>query len=700
MKRFLSLLIAILMLLPALSACTTVPPEGQTAGTTETPSGEAVPTPEETRTVVHVQYGMDAAAENRAHGEHLASMLETLGYTVQLGPRDSSDVPAADYRVWIALSDEEDLGETGYAIRKEDNRLLIEATHPVLLELAVASVTPDKISREAAYTGADPFEAIEPCEVTLEDKLVLFTSGNAGFTVKADTSDADIERAASDLDKLLKGRFGEYACEEPDYTVELSKLPTDYASFYNLYAITVEDKTVRIASTTYRGLNEGVHKLCEILFAMQDGERLYYPAGLSFSHLIDDTLPALPKLSGCTVYDNNFDGSYTLALEDADRATFDAYTEKLTHSGYRLVEERAQDYEKKNFSDGSVTGTYQNHYRTYINDFSTVHAYYIEATGSMRVVGANISEYDSYRSIEAEAAPAGSETCDSFFAMLDIGGINEDKPTFVYTQGACLVWRLNDGRFIIVDCGQWKDNDLAATEVDRLYNFLLEHSVDGRVVVAAWILTHCHSDHINIMWKLEERYGERITIQHFLYNFPDPFYVLEHPGFTTIDHEYYTIRFPRMKDLLARYDCLVARTGRAYTFANATVEILFTHDDFYPDKLSIFNNSSTVFKITVDGTSFLIPGDLQEAGQEKASEQCGTLLDCDYIQATHHGYNGLLKFYQYGVNEKEGKTALWPLPVPGSTIKDLEANRWLMANATNLYSRDGIYLTYLPKREQ
>jgi beta-lactamase superfamily II metal-dependent hydrolase len=51
------------------------------------------------------------------------------------------------------------------------------------------------------------------------------------------------------------------------------------------------------------------------------------------------------------------------------------------------------------------------------------------------------------------------------------------------------------------------------------------------------------------------------------------------------------------------------------------------------------NNHSLVVKVTFDSASFLITGDLEEAGLETLIEQYGdsTLLDCDVLFVGHHG---------------------------------------------------------------
>jgi hypothetical protein len=123
-----------------------------------------------------------------------------------------------------------------------------------------------------------------------------------------------------------------------------------------------------------------------------------------------------------------------------------------------------------------------------------------------------------------------------------------------------------------------------------------------------------------------------------------------------------------MYSMLGHYNSLIAHSGMVYEFGDAKVEILSTHEDFYPNMLNIYNNSSTIFKITLAGKTFLVAGDLQEEGQVKAIKRCGTLLESDFLQVTHHGCNGQPEFFKYIVGLDESGNfntdtiVIWPLP--------------------------------------
>ena len=186
---------------------------------------------------------------------------------------------------------------------------------------------------------------------------------------------------------------------------------------------------------------------------------------------------------------------------------------------------------------------------------------------------------------------------------------------------------------------------------------------------------------------------DNVEIENYLYNFPDYEFSIGTPG-SNINPSYYTEWFPKMADMMKRENNLVVHTGFSYQFADMTIDILYTNEDYYPNSIKSFNNSSTVYKITLAGKTFLVAGDLEEPGQKVCNQMAGNLLDADYLQITHHGYNGQIEFYQYivgldqnGSFDTDNTVVLWTLP--SKEITSLytrnEANKWIKANVPQIH---------------
>ena len=395
----------------------------------------------------------------------------------------------------------------------------------------------------------------------------------------------------------------------------------------------------------------------------------------------------IPTPNGATLYDGNFDNTATYVLGNTNYEAFVAYTHKLEAAGYVLQQERSTSYEYLEFDSPNYKAggdnTRENFFKTYTNQDYMIHVYFCEGTQNLRAVVSPVADYEAYAAVNQ---PTDYKTVTTpLFASLDMGAYSD--------QGFCFVYRLSDGRFILVDGGQWHD-DKPTDDAYRLYDWLKAHAdYDGdgnyennKVTIAAWLITHHHSDHINIAMLFHDLFKDEVDIQTYLYNFPSYEYARSIPG-SNVKVDYYTVRFPMMHKLMQNNNTLIAQTGFVYYFADCSIEILYTHNDFYPNEIKSFNNSSTVYKITLAGKTFLVAGDLEEPGQKVCNQMAGNLLDADFLQVTHHGWNGQIEFYQYIVNgEFDDTVVLWTLPRKENTSQySKTANKFLKENVKQIH---------------
>lgn len=441
----------------------------------------------------------------------------------------------------------------------------------------------------------------------------------------------------------------------------------------------------------------------------------------------------IPLPDGAILYDGNFANNVTYALDGVDESLFTDYVNLLKSQGFSQKEQRTTTFQ---YSDFDVTNTpeytvdgatkkanytytgnyvddrnYYNYYYILTNADYMINVYFCSATGDMRIIVSDAEEYEKYDAVNDEA-PAYDTVTTPLFAQLDIGGrdykATSGSSITGVTNGLCYVYRLSDGRFMVIDGGFWNDKDTNGDEMARLLQWMQQHAdydhdgnyKNNKVTIAAWLITHHHSDHINGAYKFGMMYkdNELVEIQNYLYNFPSFEYAESMYGTDLAIGGAYLTYYPKMYTMLGNYNSQIVHSGMKYAFADATVEILSTHEDFYPDILKIYNNSSTIFKITLAGKTYLIAGDLQEEGQIKAIKRCGTLLESDFLQVTHHGCNGQLEFFKYIVGYSSpgvfntDTVIVWPLPkgedetwYEGTSARAF-AMRWLRENfnsATN-----------------
>ncbi len=244
--------------------------------------------------------------------------------------------------------------------------------------------------------------------------------------------------------------------------------------------------------------------------------------------------------------------------------------------------------------------------------------------------------------------------------------------------GMCLLVQCSDYSFFVVDSGhyyQFNDND-------RIYNFMRQRTPKGKkIVISGWFITHAHSDHISKLYDFL-RYNMRdVVIEAFYSNLVSNKYAektwskeeraLAEKLFTMLDtmHD-----IPKIK----------LHTGQRFWVRNLAFDVLCTHEDIYPEKLSNYNDSCTVLMMTACDTRILIPGDASALSSRIMEERYGNLLECDIAQIAHHGHSGLSKsFYELA----RPKIALFPVTQIkfDEDFPRIEANRRILEIADEYY---------------
>lgn len=197
----------------------------------------------------------------------------------------------------------------------------------------------------------------------------------------------------------------------------------------------------------------------------------------------------------------------------------------------------------------------------------------------------------------------------------------------VYINGMSYVVQLADRSFIIYD-GGYPDTD------DDLWNKLVElNGSSSGIVIRAWLLTHGHDDHYRCMQSFANNYASRVKVEYFLMS---PINSADVQASWDATFTNGTIQQSIAKFAGAK-TCYV-HTGMRFTFCNTEMDILFTADDLFIEKLSNdFNNSSIVSKIYTDNKSAIFLGDAGDDTAFKLEDYYGNYLKSDMCQIAHHG---------------------------------------------------------------
>lgn len=343
-------------------------------------------------------------------------------------------------------------------------------------------------------------------------------------------------------------------------------------------------------------------------------------------------------------------------------AAYENYCKTLVSEGYRLYSDNTKE---------------NNIYRTY-NSKDGKHTLYVVYAAFSHATEQNVSYYAP--SIRVISAPLSSVNLvdEKVLSAQKYTRITDSSITTVrlaYTTGTFgmnYVIMLEDGSFIVYDGGGAGKTNPANDHV-RLYQVLCDLYAQARggdavptkddpLVIAGWILTHQHWDHISVFKDFCKNYGGQMSVKiEALYaNFvsESEFFNAYNPE-TSLSSKIETYE-EYTKENMKYYKL---HSGMKLYIRNAELEVLYTHEDLYPQRLGYFNDSSTVVRFTIhnslggeDVTATFL-GDLYQKGSKALRALYGNTIQSDFVQVAHHGYNAVEKeLYQLLAPE----TLLWP----------------------------------------
>lgn len=291
-------------------------------------------------------------------------------------------------------------------------------------------------------------------------------------------------------------------------------------------------------------------------------------------------------------------------------ARFDAYGALLEQAGFAC---------KERFSAGHRS------FAAYEKDGWGVFANYFANTAELQLV------------VEENSA---------YFAFSDVAGAACATPRVTQVKlvdyGLSYVVRLSDGRLLVIDGGSAVEEEAAA-----LFDRLKADSPVDKPVIAAWIMTHPHSDHMNCFFPFMNRYGEDVTIERFFFNFPEGDDLEHYPAMATISAlsgqwagENIT-NTEVIRQFLERLEILgtpvyTPHTGQSYTLGDACLHFLTTMDDSIHVSTNI-NAASLMFMVELGGQKIFFGGD-GSFSDSRLPERYGQELDVDILQVPHHGF--------------------------------------------------------------
>ena len=314
------------------------------------------------------------------------------------------------------------------------------------------------------------------------------------------------------------------------------------------------------------------------------------------------------------------DSTEILRYEKTTACDFNAYRGTLCDNGFTIYDEH------------KIEG---NRFATLIHDELTVNLSWFAGTGTMRIVAEE-------RGSLCPLTDRCHRVCDPLLTGMK-------GETVVSEEGMGYIIRLADGSFCIIDGGM---GDPDHKDSNQLMEILNAQKPKGtkKPVIAAWIFSHMHGDHIGVFNCFSLDHHDEVVIEKLIYNFPREEEVAASNADYMLDDSIY--RWTQFKKNLADFypnvPIIKIHTGNRFQVRGAEFEVLFTLDDLYPASIlngTGMNESSLLLKMTLEGQTYLWTGDFAFIATDLVLMEYKKTLACDFLQMAHHGMNGTKELY-------------------------------------------------------
>ena len=329
-------------------------------------------------------------------------------------------------------------------------------------------------------------------------------------------------------------------------------------------------------------------------------------------------LPEQVNYSGANTAANN---GVVLSYENVSSDVYDSYLALLEANGYT-------SYYSRQASNNRFAG--------YCKEKEGVWVYYLADLQELRVT---LEPYSPIPTFSAD----GAKVTEASLVQFGLQYTSIDKGP---TLGMSYVITLEDGRYVIVDGGR---DDGGSSEypdyyglAEKLYQFLAVNNKrsDGKIKIAAWILTHSHSDHYDTFQEFGEKYGKTVELEYLLWNIPTDHSVLYAENVDT----YLNSNAGKYQSYFENSKVYTLHTGYAFSVGGVEFEFLSTYEDMYPNALTEMNNTCLTFRATfnsgdTDEAKAIFLADIYKAHGDRLAAMWGDYLKTDIVQVAHHGWD-------------------------------------------------------------
>lgn len=345
---------------------------------------------------------------------------------------------------------------------------------------------------------------------------------------------------------------------------------------------------------------------------------------------------------------NSGQGSKTYIKSGATKATFDEACAAVEANGF------------KKYTANKIGN---NEFATYVTQTQILHFMYFPNNGELRTaVDKRGTGKNGFTLPGLSGDNSYANLTNSVMTLVDIE--NSSWP-----GGMCLIFKLCDGRFVVVDSGVGgRDNDGSSS--GWVYQSLAKHADDPKNIrVAAWVITHIHSDHAGGLVDMArgtynttlKKDGEKVKTHNVMPREAKQWIKIDTLIFNRPENNV-DGRNGWMDEIIDAFkvkNVIKAHPGQVFYYANCKFTMYGSLDLVVENKIANHNDESLSMMFEFNGKKFLVLGDAYPQNTAALANIYKESLKADIVQVSHHGYDNTdaAQVYEY----VKATMVLWPV---------------------------------------
>lgn len=575
------------------------------------------------------------------------------------------------------------LGDLAYSITKTGNKIVIVGSNILILEDAVdyfianvKKLDDGTFEYPTDHTNNE-YQAIDLVSNGKANYNIVFTDFYNNINMHTDSARDEfgftrtkVKDFAAELKALTGVSFGYYAqnmMSDSNKEIIVGKLNGDTNDYFEYHesGVYLKDGDIYIYGHNHEGIEFALENFLSRVALYNKVEKDKYSIlcttnGYKFSNSsiqYDIPLPGGVQYEGAYTAANN--GIY-FVYEKASLDLFEGYCDDLKAAGFT-------HYFNRKASTNYFAGFYKGDDAAWI--------YYIDDRKELRIV---FETYQPLPNIETE----GPKVQDAYVTQMGVSYSSAQSISDKTYDGGGMgyIIGLEDGRYVIIDGNQTALNteNTKDRQAKEYYDYLKNNNKhpSGKIIIAAWIITHGHCDHYRNFEHFGKTYGSQVECQYIIHNLPTE---LSLWGAGNVD-DYYLKNHQKIDGAFKGATVYTVHTGYSATIGGVFLEFMSTYEDLYnnndlvsyktdpsePNSLDEMNDTSVTFRFTFnkgknDEVKVFFLGDNYYAhGERLASMWNESYLRSTIVQVAHHGWNngvcnGQVN-YMAGLNDAFGST--------------------------------------------